>query len=198
MTVFAPSPVGARPSAAKHGSRNRCEVFPGIGGKSRTAPHKSPAICPEISGRLLALLLVEGIMTTTIPERRDRPEERVPADVHLIASARTLDGFAFQHGDADGVDVRELAAGANVIVRTRNSCYRLVMVEPETQRVLVSGGDWFPEPTEAQLVGATGGGSMLKPGWIGVGLRMEFGHINQPITTSLVDAVTIESPLDAI
>jgi hypothetical protein len=40
---------------------------------------------------------------------------------------------------------------------------------------------------------------MLKPGWIGVGLRMELRHMNQPITTSLVDAVTIESsPLDAI
>jgi len=95
--------------------------------------------------------------------------------------------------------VRELAAGAIVIVRTRNSCYRLVMLEPETQRVLVSGGDWFPEPTKAQLVGATRGGNMLKPGWIGAGLRMELRHMNQPITTSLVDAVTIESsPLDAI
>lgn len=139
-------------------------------------------------------------MTTTISERRDRPAEHgTPFDVHLIARARTLDGFAFQLGDEVGVDVRELAAGAIVIVRTRNSCYRLVMVEPETQRVLVSGGDWFPEPTEAQLVGATGGGNMLKPGWIGVGLRMEFRHMNQPITTSRVNAVTIESsPLDAI
>ena len=138
-------------------------------------------------------------MTTTISERRDRPEEHVPADVYLIGSARTLDGFAFQLGDTDGVDVRELAAGAIVIVRTRNSCYRLVMLEPETQRVLVSGGDWFPEPTKAQLVGATRGGNMLKPGWIGAGLRMELRHMNQPITTSLVDAVTIESsPLDAI
>ena len=89
--------------------------------------------------------------------------------------------------------------GTIVIVRTRHSRYRLVVVEPETQRVLVSGGDWFPEPTEAQLVGATGGGSMLKPGWIGVGLRVELRHMNQPITTSLVDAVTVEwSPLDAI
>ena len=112
------------------------------------------------------------------------------ADVHLIATGRTLDGFASLLGDADGVDVRELAAGAIVIVRTRHSRYRLVMVEPETQRVLVSGGDWFPAPTEAQLVGATGGGSMLKPGWIGVGLRMELRHMNQRITTSLVDAVT--------
>jgi hypothetical protein len=139
-------------------------------------------------------------MTTTLSERRDHPGEYgIPTDVHLIASARTLDGFAFRLGDADGVDVRELAAGAVVVVHTRNSCYRLVMVEPERQRVRVSGGDWFHEPTEVQLVGATGGGSMLKPGWIGVGLRVELRHMNQIITTSRVNAVGVErSPLDAI
>ena len=139
-------------------------------------------------------------MMTSISERRDRPaEHRMTADMHLIASARTLDGFAFQLRDADGVDIRELAPGTIVIVRTRHSRYRLVVAEPETQHVLVNGGDWFPEPTEAQLVGATGGGSMLKPGWIGVGLRMELRHMDRPITTSLVDAVTVEwSPLDAI
>jgi len=137
-------------------------------------------------------------MTTTLSERRDRPAEHgISTDVHLIAGARTLDGFAFELGD--GVDVRELAAGTIVSVRTRNSCYRLVIVEPETQHVLVSGGHWFPEPTEARVVGATGGGSMLKPGWIGAGLRLELRNMNRPITTSTVDAVTIEwSPLDAI
>jgi hypothetical protein len=149
---------------------------------------------------VLALLLLEDIMTTTISERRDRPAEHgIPADVHLIASARTLDGFAFQLRDADSVDVRELPPGAIVIVRTCHSCYRLVVVEPETGHVLVSGGDWFPVPTEAQLVGATCGGSMLKPGWIGVGLKVELRHMNERITTSLVDAVTVERfPLDAI
>ena len=139
-------------------------------------------------------------MTTTISERQDLPAEHgISADVHLVASARTLDGFALQFRDAGGVDVRELNPGAIVSVRTRHSRYRLVVVEPKTQRVVVNGGEWFPEPTEAQLVGATGGGSMLKPGWIGVGLRVELWHMNQPITTSPVDAVTIEwSPLDAI
>lgn len=139
-------------------------------------------------------------MTTTISERRDRAAEHgMSADVHLIASARTLDGFAFQLRDTDGVDVRKLAPGTIVMVRTRHSRYRLVVVEPETQRMLVSGGDWFPVPTEAQLVGSTGGGSMLKPGWIGVGLKVEFLRMNRRITTSLIDAVTVErSPLDAI
>jgi hypothetical protein len=136
----------------------------------------------NIAGKALALRLLEDIM-----------------NVHLIATGRTLDGFASLLGDADGIDIRELAPGTIVIVRTRYSRYRLVMVEPETQRMLVSGGDWFPVPTEAQLVGATGGGSMLKPGWIGVGLKVELRQMDQRITTSLVDAVTIERfPLDAI
>ena len=139
-------------------------------------------------------------MTTTISEQRDRPAEHgIPADVHLVASARTLDGFAFQLRDAAGLDVRALAPGTVVIVRTRHSRYRLMVLEPDTQRMLVSGGNWFPVPTEVQLVGSTSGGNMLKPGWIGVGLKMEFQRMNGPITTSLVDDVTIEwSPLDAI
>jgi hypothetical protein len=142
---------------------------------------------------VLARLLLEDIMTVTIWERGDRrPEHGILADVHLIATGRTLDGFASLLGDTDGVDVRELAPGTVVIVRTRHSVYRLVIIEPETRRVLISGGGWCPLPTEAQLVGATGGGSMLKPGWIGVALRVELQQLNQRITTSVVDAITIE------
>ena len=138
-------------------------------------------------------------MTTTILEQRDRTADYdMPADLHLVASARTLDGFAFQLRDTAGLDVRALAAGTIVIVRTRHSRYRLMVLEPETQRVLVSGGEWFPVPTEMQLVGSTSGGSMLKPGWLGVGLKVEFRRMNRRITTSFVNDVTIEwTPLDA-
>lgn len=136
-------------------------------------------------------------MTTTLSGRR--AEHGVPTDVRWITTAGTLDGFAFQLCDADGADVRDLAAGSILSVRTRNSCYRIVIVEPESQRVLVTGGKWFPEPTEVQLVGATGGGSMLKLGWIGVGLRLELRHGKRPMTTSRVETVTGEwSPFDAI
>ena len=139
-------------------------------------------------------------MTTIIPEQTDRlPEHGMPADMHLIATERTLDGFASRLGGANGIDVRELVPGTVVIMHTLHTRYRLVVLEPETQRVLVSGGNWFPVPTEALLVGATGGGSMLKPGWITVGLKVEFLRMNLPITTSLVDEVTVERfPLDAI
>jgi hypothetical protein len=142
-------------------------------------------------------------MTTATSERQDQSGEHgIPANVHLIATARTLDGFALQLLDTDGVDVRELAESTIVVVRTRNSRYHLEVVEPETGRVLLSGGDRFPVPTEARLVGATSGGSMLRPGWIGVGLRVEFLQLRQRTTTSVVDAITIErtttSVVDAI
>ena len=139
-------------------------------------------------------------MTTTTSERSDRRGEHgLPDDVHLIAAAGTLDGFAFQLRDTDGVDVRELVEGTIVVVRTRHSCYHLVVVEPETGRVLISGGDRFLEPTDARLVGATGGGSMLKPGWIGVGLKVELRQLRERTTTSVVNAIAIErSPHDAI
>ena len=134
-------------------------------------------------------------MTNTTLERRNRPAEHgMPADVHLIASARTLDGFAFQLRDTDGVDVRELVEGTIVVVRTQHSRYHLVVVEPETGRVRISGGERFLEPTEARLVGATGGGSMLKPGWIGVGLKVELLQPRERTTTSVVNAITIERP----
>jgi len=140
-------------------------------------------------------------MTTTISEQRNRPAEHggIPANVHLVASVRTLDGFGVDLRDEDGVDVRELAAGTIVTVQTRHSRYRFVMLDPNAQRMLVSGGDWFPVPTEARLVGATCGGSMLKPGWIGVGLKLELRHMDRRITTSLVAELTVEpSPVDAI
>ncbi len=137
-------------------------------------------------------------MTNTTPGRRGWPAEYgISADVHLIASARTLDGFAFTLRDTDGLDVRELPEGTTVDVRTRHSRYRLVVVQPETGRVLIKGGARFLEPTEARLVGATGGGSMLKPGWIGVGLRIEFVQLRHRTTTSVVDAITIEPSAQA-
>jgi hypothetical protein len=143
-----------------------------------------------ISGKALALL--EDIMTTTTQEQDREEAYGVARDVHLIAAARTLDGFGSHLLDADGVDIRGLAAGTVVIVHTRHSRYRVVVVEPRSCHVLVTGGASFSTLAEAQLVGATGGGSMLKLGWIVVGLRMELRQPNHRTMTSPVDVVTIE------
>jgi hypothetical protein len=105
----------------------------------------------------------------------------------------TLDGFVLEPGCTEGVALQSLKDGTVFSVITRHSSYRLVVVDPAQQRVLVTGGRLFPERTELRLEGATAGGSLIKIGWIGVGLRFEMSLGGQRITTSRVESITIES-----
>jgi hypothetical protein len=100
----------------------------------------------------------------------------------LIADLVGLPGVAF---DA-------LEPGTVIVVNTRHTRYRFVVVDGPEQRALVTGGWLFPESTEVRLEGATGGGSMLKVGWIGVGLRLELSIGLRRITTSRVLSIAVE------
>jgi hypothetical protein len=62
-------------------------------------------------------------------------------------------------------------------------------------RVIAVGGSVFPDHTEVRVEGSTDGGSVLKCGWIGVGLRLEMTRGMRRITTSRVKAVVIDKPL---
>ncbi|MBI2828229.1 MAG: hypothetical protein HYX77_03010 [Acidobacteria bacterium] len=106
---------------------------------------------------------------------------------------RTLDGFALEPGCVEGMALQSLEAGTVLNVVTRHSGYRVVVLDPVRQRVLVTGGRLFPESIEVRFEGATAGGSMLKIGWIGTGLRLEMSKGLERITTSRVRSVTIES-----
>ena len=59
--------------------------------------------------------------------------------------------------------------------------------------VVVQGGAFFPARPRAGLSGSSFGGSCLKLGWIGVGLRLEFHAANQWIITSHVGAIAVEA-----
>ena len=59
-------------------------------------------------------------------------------------------------------------------------------------RVLVQGGAFFPERTRACLSGSSFGGSCLKLGWVGVGLRLEFHFDDQWIITSHVRSIMVD------
>jgi hypothetical protein len=105
----------------------------------------------------------------------------------------SLEGFALEPGCVEGLALQSLDAGTVLNVITRHSSYRVVVVDPVQQRVLVTGGRLFPERTEVRVEGATAGGSVLKIGWIGTGLRLELSMGRQRITTSRVQSVTIEN-----
>jgi hypothetical protein len=112
----------------------------------------------------------------------------------LVPRRCTLDGFAEAVAVNEGINVREAEPLVPILVTTRNSLYRLIPLRWGGSDVLVQGGLFFPDPTEARLAGSTFGGSFLKMHWITVGMHMEIdaGHGGGPIITTRVADVRIE------
>ena len=110
---------------------------------------------------------------------------------HSVPRERTLDGFTAKVEAADGFGLSELDALTTVVVTTTNSAYRIVVLDPPRSRILIQGGRFFAEPTEARLAGASFGGSLLKLSWLGRGLRMELSVDGQRIVTSRVKSITV-------
>jgi hypothetical protein len=73
-----------------------------------------------------------------------------------------------------GIKLTELAVGTRVEAQTRNTLYKIAVLE--NGKYMVEGGFYFPEPKEAWISGSTWGGSMLKMKWLGIGMHMEFGN----------------------
>ena len=115
-----------------------------------------------------------------------------PNSEQIVPRNRTLDGFALEPGCSKGVALQSLAAGTRLTVNTRNTRYHVIVLDPVTRQVTVSGGPTLRKGIQGRLEGATTGGSVLRLGWIGVGLRMELSTGDRRITTSAVRSVTIE------
>jgi hypothetical protein len=105
-----------------------------------------------------------------------------------------LETFVREVGSNMGIDFLSLDAGTVVNVHTKYSTYRLVVSNPEERLARITGGRLFMEPTDVRLEGATAGGTAIKPGWIGVGLRIELRNQSNRVTTSVVQSLTIEPP----
>jgi hypothetical protein len=88
-----------------------------------------------------------------------------------------------------GVHLTDVSPGTILEVETENRAYTIRY--EGMGRALISGHPVFcPEPTLVTIHGSTWGGSMLKAGYIGRGMRLEFGHPEfEPITTSVVREV---------
>jgi hypothetical protein len=104
----------------------------------------------------------------------------------------TLDQFASAAQEAEGLALSSLAVIDQVEVRTRNSLYRMTWLGGG--RVMVCGGSFFPEWSEAVLAGSTLGGSCLKTAWLGCGFCMEFLHEGRRIVTTRVREIRAVPP----
>ena len=80
-----------------------------------------------------------------------------------------------------------------VLVRTHNSDYRILLLDPKTGRALVEGGDYLLEPNDALVKGSAATGDALKPGAICVGCRLEMWLNERVFITSPVKSVQVKS-----
>jgi hypothetical protein len=79
-----------------------------------------------------------------------------------------------------------------VLMRTYNSDYRILLLDPKTGRALVEGGDYLIEPNEALLKGSAVPGDALKPGAICVGCRLEMWVDERVFITSPVKSLHVK------
>ena len=99
---------------------------------------------------------------------------------------QSFERFVAAAAAAQGIALSDLSPIDQLEVHTRNSCYRITLLDGAGGRVLVQGGAFFPVPCEAHLSGSSLGGSFLKTGWVGCGFSLEFQHEGQRIVTTRV------------
>lgn len=108
-----------------------------------------------------------------------------------IRTSDSLDNLMKISAELPGITLESLAPFDSLQVRTLNSNYRIFLLDPRTGRALVEGG-CFPEPVEAVVNGSNFGGSTLRVGWIGIGLRMEMWVDNKLVSTSPVQSFSVQ------
>ena len=107
-----------------------------------------------------------------------------------VPRVATLDGFAEETATGRGLDLRDVEPLTTMTIQTRNSHYRVIVTRGTS--VVVQGGQFFPDAVAARIDGSGFGGSLLKVGWIGVGMRMEIVAGDQRVITSPVHDISIE------
>jgi len=90
----------------------------------------------------------------------------------------------------DGIQVNELAQGDVLSITTKNNTYHVTVIDPETARVRVRGGDVFRSDTIAEIIGSSLNSS-IKPFGIYVGYSIEFFVHPRRIKTSPVCRIRV-------
>jgi hypothetical protein len=106
-----------------------------------------------------------------------------------LEGCKSLEGFAEEVSRTDAVDLGQLEPLTHLVVETQNTRYEIFVLDAKERKVLVRGGKYFVEPVEACLNGSTFGGSFVKLGVIGVGMRMEIHAGGRRIITSPVRSI---------
>ncbi len=110
-----------------------------------------------------------------------RPHENLSNEVNRNLVKSGIEG---------GVRLQDLEPGSVLRVATENTCYEIVVLHGGS--AYLSGHPLYcPQPVLVAIAGSTWGGSMLKVGFIGRGMRLEFRHpaYPKPIVTSIIQEI---------
>ena len=79
-----------------------------------------------------------------------------------------------------------------ILLRTHNSDYRILLLDPKTGRALVEGGSYLLEPGEAFIIGSASPGSAFNGRAICIGERLEMCVNEKMLLTSPVNSVEVK------
>lgn len=114
--------------------------------------------------------------------------------LHLCDGQATGDvGLATTPPSLNGIELRALPPGEEVVVETRNSRYRFVMLDGTGGNVLAQGGHYFPQQTIARIEGSTRGEHPVHAGWIELGLSVELSLRGERIVTTSVQSISVNA-----
>jgi hypothetical protein len=97
----------------------------------------------------------------------------------------------------DEVFLESLSPFDTIMLRTHNSQYRIMLLDPQSGRALVEGGYYIVEPAEALVRGSSVVGDEFKAGSIRVGCRLEMWLNDRVFLTSPVESISVKNNGDA-
>ena len=90
------------------------------------------------------------------------------------------------HNWSQGIQLETIPDLTRLEVHTQNSIYDITVISGRTGDILIRGGKFFPELTEARLAGSSLGGSFLKICGIYLGFKLEIHCGDRTVVTSRV------------
>lgn len=95
-------------------------------------------------------------------------------------------------GSVFKIALQDLSPFDTVLVKTANSVYRILLLDPKRGRALVEGGSYLREPNETLLRGSAIPGAVFEPGTISAGARMEMWVNERVFLTSPVASIEVK------
>lgn len=120
---------------------------------------------------------------------------RGPLRVNSRLAAEKRPRLELNHSDESSrpdLVLESLAEFDTILVRTRNSNYRFLLLDPGTGRALAEGGKSLEEPREVLVSGSTLPRCRFKFGSIAIGYMLEMWIDEQVIRTSPIQSVSLE------